>query len=269
MDLSRKLKVEPGTKVRLSRIDPDATAGFKSKAAAMKILERSLGRLRELQYLMYAENKNALLVVLQGMDAAGKDGTIRHVMSGLNPQGVSVTPFKTPSAEELDHDYLWRIHRNVPARGDIGIFNRSHYEDLLIVRVHALVARSVWSRRYDQINAFEKILVENGVRVLKFFLHISRDEQKRRIQERIDDPKRRWKLASSDFTERKFFDAYQEAYEDVLSRCSTSWAPWYVVPANRKWYRNLAVSQIIVDTLDGLKMEFPAPTIDLRKYKLE
>jgi len=269
MDLSRKLRVEPVEKVRLARHDPGATPGYKSKQSAQKPLERNLGRLRELQYLMYAENKNALLVVLQGVDASGKDGTIRHVMSGLNPQGVSVTPFKEPSAEELDHDYLWRIHRSVPPRGDIGIFNRSHYEDLLVVRVHELVDKSVWSKRFDQINAFEKTLVENGVCILKFFLHISSDEQKERIQERIDDPDRRWKLSPADFSERKFFGAYQEAYEDVLARCSTPWAPWFIVPANHKWYRNLAVSQIIVDTLDGLKMKFPPPMIDLKKYALD
>jgi len=269
MDMSGKLRIEPGTKVSLSRHDPDATPGAKSKESVQAILARNLATLRELQYLMYAENKNALLVVLQGMDASGKDGTIRHVMSGLNPQGVSVTPFKAPSAEELDHDYLWRIHRRVPPRGDIGIFNRSHYEDLLIVRVHRLVDRSDWSRRYDQINAFEKMLVENGITILKFFLHISSEEQKERIQERIDDPDRRWKLSESDFTERKFFDDYQKAYEDVLTRCSTLWAPWYIVPANRKWYRNFAVSEIIEETLKGLKMKFPRPQIDLKKFRLE
>jgi PPK2 family polyphosphate:nucleotide phosphotransferase len=268
MDLTSKLRIEPGDKVRLAGHDPGATPGYRSKRSAQRTLERNLERLRELQYLMYAENKHALLVVLQGVDAAGKDGTIRHVMSGLNPQGVNVMPFKTPSAEEIDHDYLWRIHRAVPPRGDIGIFNRSHYEDILIVRVHGLVERSVWSRRFDQINAFEKLLVENGVGVLKFFLHISSDEQKDRIQERIDDPTRRWKLSPADFTERRFFGAYQDAYEDVLSRCSTPWAPWYIIPANHKWYRNLAVSQVIVDTLASLKMKFPPATIDLKKYKL-
>src|SRR5262245_10132611 len=269
MDMCGKLRIEPGTKVSLSRHDADATPGARSKQSVQPILARNLETLRELQYLMYAENKHALLVVLQGMDASGKDGTIRHVMSGLNPQGVNVTPFKSPSAEELDHDYLWRIHHRVPARGDIGIFNRSHYEDLLIVRVHRLVDRSDWSRRYDQINAFEKMLVENGVTILKFFLHISSEEQKERIQERIDDPKRRWKLSEPDFTERKFFDDYQKAYEDVLTRCSTPWAPWYLVPANRKWYRNFAVSEIIEETLKGLEMKFPRPQVDLKKLRLE
>ena len=268
MDLSRKLRIEPGAKVRLARYDPGATPGYKAKSAAQDTLARNLERLRDLQYLMYAQNKHALLVVLQGMDASGKDGTIRHVMSGLNPQGVGVTTFKAPSAEELDHDFLWRIHRAVPARGDIGIFNRSHYEDVLIVRVHSLVDRSVWSKRFDQINAFERTLVENGVRILKFFLHIDSDEQKERIQERIDDPKRRWKLSASDFTERRRFGAYQRAYEDVLARCSTPWAPWHLVPANHKWYRNLAVSQIMVDALGALKMKFPPPQIDLKKYRL-
>ena len=269
MDLSRKLRIEPGRKIRLAQFDPDATPGYRSKESAQKPLERNLARLRELQYLMYAENKYALLVVLQGMDAAGKDGTIRHVMSGLNPQGVSVTPFKAPSAEELDHDYLWRIHRNVPPRGDIGIFNRSHYEDVLVVRVHRLADRDVWSKRFDQINAFEKMLVENNILILKFFLHIGSDEQKKRIQERIDDPNRRWKLSPADFTERKHFGDYQSAYEDVLSKCSTPWAPWFLIPANRKWYRNLAVAEIIVDTLVALKMRFPPATIDLKKYRLE
>ena len=269
MNLSRKLMIEPGSRLRLSRCDPGDTPGFNSKASAARVLEKNLARLAELQYLLYAQNRHALLIVLQGPDASGKDGTIRHVMSGLNPQGVVVTPFKVPSAEELDHDFLWRVHQKVPPRGDIGIFNRSHYEDVLVVRVHELAPREVWSRRYEQINAFEKMLVENDVRILKFFLHIGKDEQKKRIQERIDDPTRNWKLSASDFEERKYFDDYRKAYEDVLSHCSTPTAPWYLVPSNHKWFRNLAVSQIIVEALEELHMKFPPPQIDLSKFRLQ
>ena len=269
MNLSRKLMIEPGSRLRLSRCDPGDTPAFNSKASAARVLEKNLARLAELQYLLYAQNRHALLIVLQGPDASGKDGTIRHVMSGLNPQGVVVTPFKVPSAEELDHDFLWRVHQKVPPRGDIGIFNRSHYEDVLVVRVHELAPREVWSRRYEQINAFEKMLVENDVRILKFFLHIGKDEQKKRIQERIDDPTRNWKLSASDFEERKYFDDYRKAYEDVLSHCSTPTAPWYLVPSNHKWFRNLAVSQIIVEALEELHMKFPPPQIDLSKFRLQ
>ncbi len=207
-------------------------------------------------------------MVLQAVDAGGKDGTIRHVMSGLNPQGCRVTPFKVPSTEEREHDFLWRIHRAVPPRGEIGIFNRSHYEDLLVARVHHLVPKSVWEQRFDQINAFEKMLAGNDVLILKFFLQISKAEQLRRLQERISDPRKQWKLSEQDFSERAYWDRYMEAYEDLLRRCSTPWAPWFIIPADRKWYRNLAVSQIIADSLGALRMVFPKPTVDLTKLTL-
>jgi PPK2 family polyphosphate:nucleotide phosphotransferase len=202
------------------------------------------------------------------MDAAGKDGTIRHVMSGVNPQGCRVTGFKVPSAEELDHDYLWRIHAAVPGRGEIGIFNRSHYESVLVERVHNLVPEPVWSKRYDQINDFEKLLANDGVMILKFFLHISREEQRERLLARLHDPTKVWKCSPTDFSERPLWDAYTKAYEEALSRCSTEWAPWFIIPANKKWYRNLAVSQVIVETLAGADMHYPPPTFDVSKVTL-
>jgi PPK2 family polyphosphate:nucleotide phosphotransferase len=268
MNLSEKLLVKPGQKVALSEIDPDGTPGYRSKPDVAALLERNTARLAELQYLLYAENKRALLVVLQAVDAGGKDGTIRHVMSGLNPQGCRVKSFKAPSVEELDHDFLWRVHPAVPPKGEVGIFNRSHYEDVIAVRVHKLRPRPVWERRYDEINAFERHLVENDIAILKFFLHISKDEQRKRIQARIDDPRRRWKLSPADFEERKYWDETQVAYEDALSRCSKPDAPWFIVPANKKWYRNAAVSSIIVEALESMRMKFPKPSFDLSRYKL-
>ena len=264
----KKLVVPPKTRIKLAEHDPEATEGAKGEAEARAALTHNVARLGELQELLWAENKRALLIVLQGMDAAGKDGTIRHVMSGLNPQGCRVTGFKAPSAEELDHDYLWRIHTAVPGEGEIGIFNRSHYESVLVERVHDLVPESVWSRRYDQINDFEKLLAQSGVMILKFFLHISREEQRERLLERLHDPTKVWKCSPSDFAERPLWDAYQRAYEDALSRCSTKWAPWHIIPANKKWYRNLAVSAIIVDTLAGADMHYPPPAFDVSKVTL-
>jgi PPK2 family polyphosphate:nucleotide phosphotransferase len=269
MKLAERFLVKPGQKIRLARIDPGDTAGVEDKSAAEPRLDKNLKRLAELQYLMYAENRRSLLVVLQAMDAAGKDGTIRHVMTGLNPQGCRVTPFKAPSQEELDHDYLWRIHKAVPRRGEIGIFNRSHYEDVLVVRVHGLVPKGVWSGRYDQINGFERMLSDEGTAIVKFFLHISRQEQKRRFEARLEDETRHWKLSPADFEERKYWNDYHRAYEDALARCSTPWAPWYVVPSDRKWFRNLAVSQIIVETLESFRMKFPKPSFDVSKMKLD
>ena len=267
-NFSKELIVTPGKKhVRLSKWDPDDTLGWDKDHKTKANLERCAKRLDDLQYLMYAERKHALLIVLQGLDAAGKDGTIRHVMDGVNPQGCRVTSFKQPSAEERSHDFLWRIHKAVPCIGDIGIFNRSQYEDVLIVRVHNLVPKSEWSKRYDEINDFERMLTQNHVRILKFFLHISKDEQKKRFQERIDDPDKRWKISQDDFKERQFWDDYTTAYEDTLSRCSTDEAPWFVIPSNKKWFRNLAVSHIITETLESMKMKFPPPTVDVKKLK--
>ncbi len=266
-NFSKELLVKPGKKMRLADWDPEDTLGWDKGHKMNAALDKTIEKLDKLQYLLYAEHKRALLIVLQGLDAAGKDGTIRHVMSGVNPQGCQVTPFKKPSAEEMEHDYLWRIHKAVPEHGDIGIFNRSHYEDVLVVRVHELVAKDVWTKRYDQINEFEKMLHQNNVKILKFFLHISKDEQKKRFQQRIDDPDRRWKISEADFAERKFWDDYTRAYEDALAKCSTPHAPWFVIPSNKKWFRNLAVSHIITETLESMDMKFPAPTVDIKKLK--
>ena len=269
MNLRSKLRAPSNRRVHLDRVDPDSTPGIRGdKTAAQPALVKNLERLRELQYRMYAENRRALLVVLQAMDGGGKDGTIRSVSSGLNPQGCLVTPFKVPSDEERDHDFLWRVHRAVPPRGDIGIFNRSHYEDVLVVRVQELVPEAIWSPRYEQINTFEKILAANDVVIIKFFLHISKAEQLERLKARIDDPNKHWKISSSDFSERKFWESYQTAYEDAISKCNTEWAPWYVIPANKKWYRNWAVSQILVETLEELDMKFPKASIDVSKIRV-
>jgi len=269
MELSRRLRVKPGAKVALADIDPAGTHGFEKGRDLEAALAKNIARIDELQYLMYAEHRRALLVVLQGIDASGKDGTIRHVMTGFNPQGCRVTPFKAPTPEELSHDFLWRIHHVVPGKGDVAIFNRSHYEDVLVVRVHELVPAPVWNRRYDQINDFERYLAENGVVIVKVFLHISKDEQKRRLERRIEDSTRQWKVALSDFEERKRWKDYQRAYEDAITKCNTKDAPWYVVPADKKWFRNLAVSQILVETLEALDMRFPKPTVDLASLKLD
>jgi len=254
--LADELLVTPGKKVRLDRIDPDGTHGV-DRAAAEKRFDKDRAELLELQNVLYAEARRSVLVVLQGIDASGKDGTIRHVMSGLNPQGVTVTSFKAPDGEERRHDYLWRIHRAVPEWGKIGIFNRSHYEDVLVVRVHNLVEKAVWSKRFEQINDFERMLTASGVHILKFFLWISKDEQKKRFEARLTDPSKNWKFSADDTKERKFWDEYIVAYEDMLAKCSTEAAPWYVVPADHKWFRNLAVAQILRDEMRRMKLSYP------------
>jgi len=269
MKWTQRLRIKPGHTVRLADRDAGWTGDFKNKDDASDALAENIARMAKLQNLLYAERKHAVLIVLQGMDASGKDGTIRHVMSGLNPQSCYVRSFKEPTAEELGHDFLWRIHHVVPARGEIGIFNRSHYEDVLVVRVHDLVPRAIWKQRYDQIKAFEKMLTENNTVVLKFCLHTSRGEQRARLQERLDDPAKRWKVAMGDFAERKLWSAYQEAYEEALTRCSTHAAPWFVIPADHKWFRNWAVSQVIVEALEGLKMKFPEPKFDPAKIRMQ
>jgi PPK2 family polyphosphate:nucleotide phosphotransferase len=219
--------------------------------------------------MLYADRRYALLIVLQGRDAAGKDGTIRHVMSGVNPQGCEVTSFKEPTHEELAHDFLWRVHQAVPHRGNIGIFNRSHYEDVLIARVHRLVPEEVWRKRYQHINEFERMLCDSGVTILKFFLHISKEEQKQRFLVRMKDPTRSWKLSPPDFEERQHWDAYTEAYEDALRKCNSKWAPWYVVPADHKWFRNHVIAKLTVAALDSMKLKYPATTVDMSKVSLE
>ena len=255
-------------KIRLGDIDPGDTHGL-TKEDAAAVLVKHLERLSVLQYLLYAEGRRSVLVVLQGIDAAGKDGTIRRVMSGLNPQGVEVTPFKAPEGAEKRHDYLWRIHKAMPEHGQIGIFNRSHYEDVLVVRVHGLVPKSVWSKRYEQINDFERMLSESGVSIVKFLLYISKDEQAKRFRERLEDKRKGWKFSPDDLKEREYWDAYIEAFEEVLTKCSTDYAPWYVIPANRKWFRNLAVAQILVETVEGMKLQYPKPVADLSKIQFE
>jgi PPK2 family polyphosphate:nucleotide phosphotransferase len=250
------LKVSPNGKFKLKSRDAADTAGV-SKAHAAKSVAHHIERLAALHDLLYAEHARSLLIILQGMDASGKDGSIKHVMSGVNPQGCNVVSFKQPSVRELDHDFLWRVHAAVPGKGEIGIFNRSHYEDVLIARVHKLVPRDIWQERYDQINAFEKILSENNVHILKFFLHISSEEQRRRFDERLADPRKNWKFSDSDLKEREFWDNYQLAYEDALAKCSTRRAPWFVVPSDHKWFRNHAIAEIIIQTLESLRMKFP------------
>lgn len=241
---------------RLKNHPSDETYGV-SKGHAEKALVRHISELQDLHELLYAEQKRSLLIVLQGMDASGKDGTIKHVMSGVNPQGCAVTPFKQPSSLELAHDFLWRIHAAVPPKGAIGIFNRSHYEDVLIARVHKLAPKPVWRARYAQINNFEQMLSENGVHILKFFLHISKEEQEKRFEERLNQANKNWKASAADFHERTYWDEYQAAYEDAISRCSTRYAPWYVVPADHKWFRNFAVAETIIDELKSMKMKYP------------
>ena len=269
MNFAKELRIRPGKRVKLSHYSATETFGYEKGPACKKHTEKAVARLDELQDLLYADNKRSVLILLQGMDAAGKDGTIRHVMSGVNPQGCSVTPFKVPSHVEAQHDFLWRAHLAVPGRGQIGIFNRSYYEDVLVVRVHKLAPEEVWKKRYEQINNFEAMLAENNVTLLKFFLHISKDEQKRRFQERLDDPAHQWKLSPADLAERKFWDDYVEAYEAVLTKCNTAAAPWYVIPANYKWFRNLAVSRILARTLEGFHMKYPKPSFDFSHYKLK
>jgi PPK2 family polyphosphate:nucleotide phosphotransferase len=255
MDIS-KLRIDSPAKFKLSRFAPDDTHGV-TKRHAGKMVPTHVEKLAALHDLLYAEHKSSLLIVLQGMDAAGKDGTIKHVMSGVNPQGCAVTSFKQPSAVELDHDFLWRIHAAVPARGTIGIFNRSHYEDVLVSRVHKLVPPDVWKKRYSQINDFEEILADNNVHILKFFLHMSNGEQQKRFDERLANPRKNWKVSSADFRERQYWDAYQDAYRDAIAKCSTKRAPWYVIPSDHKWFRNFAVGEIIIRTLDSLHMRYP------------
>jgi PPK2 family polyphosphate:nucleotide phosphotransferase len=270
MDYRKKFLVEPGEKIRLSKIDPRFTGQHESRKSAGTEMAHYVEDIDRLQYLLYADGNQSLLIVLQGLDAAGKDGTIRHLFTGVNPQGVSVSGFKQPSKAELDHDFLWRIHKRVPGKGEIAIFNRSHYEDVLVVRVHKLVPQKIWSKRYDDINAFEKTLAQSGTRILKFFLHISPEEQLERFKKRLDDKSHQWKISESDYQERALWPDYIEAYEDALEKTSTKHAPWYVIPADHKWFRNLAISQIICRTIEEMRLALPPTHVDIaqisRKY---
>lgn len=247
-----------GKKVDLNDYDPRYKGDWDKQSAREefgKLQERKI----ELQEVLYAQGTQSILIILQAMDAGGKDGTIKNVFEGINPQGVRVTSFKQPSAEELAHDFLWRIHPHAPPRGYIGIFNRSHYEDVLVVRVNNLVEESVWKARYDHINNFERLLADSGTRILKFFLHISKDEQKERFQDRLDRPDKQWKFSMGDLPVREKWDDYMKAYEDVLTKCNTEYAPWHIVPADRKWYRNLVISQKIVETMESMDLRYPEP----------
>ena len=271
-------RVKPDTKVLLEEFSTSDTGRFKSKKDAKDILKENVKKMFSLQNMLYAYDKYSLLIIFQAMDAAGKDGTIKHVMSGLNPQGTQVFSFKQPSQEELDHDYLWRIHNHVPERGRIGIFNRSHYEEVLVVRVHdlaknqkippELVSKNIWNERYREINDFEKHLYENGTIILKFFLHVSKEEQKKRFLKRIDTPEKNWKFSASDIDERKYWDKYQQAYAEAISATSKKHAPWYIIPADHKWFMRYAVSQVIVETMEDIKMSYPVLS-DEQKANLE
>lgn len=270
MNYLKKFQVATGSRVRLKDFDPGFSDKKENKDSVLPQIEKLQQQMDELQFRLYAEQKRSLLICLQALDAGGKDGVVRHVIGSMNPQGCHVVGFKQPSAEELAHDFLWRIEQQTPRRGEVVIFNRSHYEDVLIVRVHDLVPKNVWSQRYEQINDFERRLVANGTNILKFFLHISKEEQLQRFKQRLDDPARHWKISEADYSEREYFANYEAAYEDALSECSTKAAPWFVIPADHKWFRNLAISQIIVETMKKLDIKAPEPTVNIadirRKY---
>lgn len=266
----KKYLVKPNTRIDLKDYDADDTGEFgKDKRAAKDELDEIEDALDELQERLYAESSRAILFVLQAMDTGGKDGTIRKVFGRLNPAGCRVASFKAPSSLELSHDFLWRVHEQMPRRGEITIFNRSQYEDVLVVRVHNLVPQEVWERRYDQINAFEKILTDEGTTIVKFFLHISKDEQKKRLEARAADPTKQWKFNPNDLKERLLWDDYQRAYEDALSKTSTEDAPWYVIPANRKWYRDIVVARVVLDTMKRLAPQYPRADLDFSKLVIE
>ena len=268
MDYRKRFLVEPGSKIKLSDIDPGCAPKHLSETEAKAEAEKHRESIAHVQDLMYAEARHSLLIVLQAMDAGGKDGTVRHAMSTFNPMGTSVTSFKRPSAEESKHDFLWRIHPHAPAKGMVAVFNRSHYEDVLVVRVHNLVPKEIWSKRYDAINEFEKRLHrESNTQILKFFLYISKEEQLERFKARLDDPSRNWKISEDDYREREFWDDYVEAYEAVFNRTSTRSAPWYIIPSNHKWFRNLAISQIVASTLEDLEIQTPEPQVDLEQIR--
>jgi PPK2 family polyphosphate:nucleotide phosphotransferase len=270
MDYRKKFLVEPGNKVRLEKLDPAYSGKHESHEKALPEIQENVERLAQAQYLLYADGRQSLLVVLQALDAGGKDGVVRHVFSATDPQGTAVCAFKEPTRTEAAHDFLWRVHLGAPRKGELVIFNRSHYEDVLVVRVHKAVSKRVWSKRYDLINDFERNLIESGTRILKFYLHISPEEQLERFKQRLDDPARQWKISEADYTERELWPEYIEAYEDAIERTSTKHAPWYVIPSNHKWFRNLAISAIVVDTLEDMDLKLPPAQVDIaeirRKY---
>ena len=264
----RELRVESGSAPRLDRRDPDLRLGASGKQEGLERLSALVERLSVLHNRLLAEASRSLLLILQGMDASGKDGTIRNVLTGVNPQGCRVVSFREPTTTELAHDYLWRVHAVCPARGEIAIFNRSQYEDVVAVRVRGLVAERVWRPRYEHIRAFERLLSDEGTTVIKVFLHVSPEEQRRRLQERLDDPEKRWKFRPGDLDDRDRWSEFAEAYEDAIRETSTDWAPWYVVPANHNWARNLAVAQILVDALERLDPQLPEASPDIGRIEI-
>lgn len=261
--------IKPGESVKMSKLETADKGDFKSKEDAEPLAAKNIAKLKDLQDVLYAEAKRSLLVVFQAMDAGGKDGAVEHVFSGINPQGCSVTSFKAPTHEELAHDYLWRVHNAAPRKGMIGIFNRSHYESVLVERVRNLAPKSVWSKRYDHINAFEKLLADEGTIILKFFLNISKKEQKERMEARLADRSKNWKFNPGDLDDRKHWDEYMDAFGDALEKCSTEHAPWYAVPSDYKWFRNWVISDTIVRTLEGLDMKYPKAVAGIEKMKVE
>ena len=267
MNYSKKFIIEPGSSVQLKDFDPLFSKKQGKKKASIKKTKKLQKKMDEFQFRLFAEQKQSLLIILQAPDAGGKDGVVRHVIGSMNPQGCRVVSFKQPTPEELAHDFLWRIERQVPKPGEVVIFNRSQYEDVLIVRVHDLVPKKVWSNRYGQINDFEQRLIANDTHILKFFLHISKEKQLQRFKQRLNDPTRQWKISEADYKEREYWESYDEAYEDVLNKCSTKEAPWFVIPSDKKWFRNLAVSQIIVETMKKLHIEFPEPTVNIEEIR--
>jgi len=269
MSYIERFRVKPGSRLNLKEVDPAFKDRHETHKDAAEEIEHYRKRLLELQEMLYVERRRSLLICLQALDTGGKDGTINHFLSAMNPQGCRVVGFRQPSEQEASHDFLWRVHRAAPARGEVVIFNRSHYEDVLIVRVHNLVPRAVWSKRYDRINAFEQGLIENDTHILKFYLHISSEEQLARFKARLDDPTKQWKISESDYEERKYWNDYRAAYEEALARCSTEGAPWFVIPADHKWFRNLAVARIVVEHLEGLGLSYPKPRVDLARIRRE
>jgi len=270
MHYREKLLVQPGRRLRLKDVDPSDKGQHESEHTALPEIKQYRNKLTLMQSLLYAEKKRSFLIVLQAMDAGGKDGTVNHVLSALNPQGAKVIGFRQPTPEERAHDFLWRVHPHAPGNGEIAIFNRSHYEDVLVPRVHKVIEKATWEARYQRIRDFEDTLADNGTCILKFFLHISKEEQLARFAARLDDPHRNWKISESDYTERAFWDDYMIAYEDAISSTSTKRAPWFVIPSNHKWFRNLVISQIVADAMEDLHMSYPKPAVDLasirRKY---
>lgn len=261
-----ELRVKPGKKIDLKKFSTDYTGKYRTREDAEKKIQSIRQEMLDIQYKLYADNRHAVLFVLQGIDASGKDGICRHVFSALDPQGTLVTSFKAPSAEELDHEYMWRIHKAIPNYGNIGVFNRSYYEDVLVVRVKDLVPEKVWKRRYHQITEFERYLSENNIHVVKLFIHISKKEQEERFLERLLDPKKNWKFSADDLRERQYWGKYMDAFEDMLEETTTDFAPWYIIPGDKKWFRNIAVAEIVLNTLENLPLKYPKPSREVLKF---